>query len=77
MNIKVELLKNHITDFINYHVEDFDIDASQIANTTAILILSEIHKVIKNEDYSDFEAIEEIVSIFEKHNIDFGSRHDF
>ena len=77
MNIKVELLKNYISDFINFKIEDFEIDASQIADTTAIQMLSEIQKVIKNDDYSDFEAIEEIVCIFEKYNIDFGFRHDF
>ena len=77
MNIKVELLKDYISDFIKYQVKDFEIDASLIADTTAIKILSEIQKVIKNEEYSDFDAIEEIVCIFEKYNIDFGSRHDF
>ncbi len=77
MNIKVELLKDYISDFIKYQVEDFDIDASQIADTTAIKMLSEIQKVIKNVEYSDFDAIEEIVCIFEKYNIDFGFRHDF
>ena len=40
-------------------------------------MLYEIQNVIKNEDYSDFEAIEQIVCIFEKYNIDFGVRHDF
>ena len=77
MNIKVELLKNHIADFIQNKIEDFEIDASQIADTTAIQMLSEIQKVIKNEAYSDFEAIEEIVCIFEKYDIDFGNCHDF
>ncbi len=77
MNIKVELLKNYISDFINFKIEDFEIDASQIVDTTAIQMLSEIQKVIKNDDYSDFEAIEEIVYIFEKYNIDFGTCHDF
>ncbi|MBR4031022.1 MAG: hypothetical protein IKJ06_06490 [Clostridia bacterium] len=77
MNIKVELLKNYIADFINYRIEDFDIDASQIADTTAIKALSEIQKVIKNESYTDFEVVEEIILIFEKYKIDAGSCHDF
>ena len=77
MNIKLELLKNHISDFINSNLKDFEIDASKIADTTAIQVLSEIQNVIRNEGYSDFEAIEEIVCIFEKYNIDFGFRHDF
>ena len=36
MNIKVELLKNYISDFINFKLEDFEIDASHIADSTAI-----------------------------------------
>lgn len=77
MNIKLELLRNHIADFINRKIEDFEIDTSQIADTTAIQIITEIQKIIKNESLSDFEAIEEIVSTFEKYNIDSGFRHDF
>ena len=77
MKVKLELLRNCITDIINSKIEDFEIDASKIADTTAIQALNEIQKVIKDEDYSDFEAIEEIVCIFEKYNIDAGFRHDF
>ncbi len=77
MNIKVELLRNYISDFINSKLEDFEIDASQIADTTAIQILSEIQRVIKDECYSDFETVEQIVCIFDKYNIDSGFRHDF
>ena len=77
MNIKLEILKEHITDFIKYRLEDFEIDASQIADTTATKMLAEIQRVIKDESYSDFDAIEEIVCIFEKYNISAGVRHDF
>ena len=77
MNIKLELLRDYIDDFIKQRIEDFDIDASKIANTKAIQMLSEIQKVLKKEEYSDFDAMEKIVLIFEKNNIDFGSRHDF
>ena len=77
MNIKLELLKSYISDYINSNLEDFEMDASQISDTIAIQILTEIQKVIKNEKYSDSEAIEEIVCIFEKYRIDFGFRHNF
>ena len=76
MNIKLELLKDYMMDFIKYKIDDLEIDASKIADTTAVRMLSEIQNVIKNETNSDFEAIEEIVCIFEKYNVDFGSRHD-
>ena len=60
-----------------FDAEDFEIDASKIADTTAIQMLREIQKVIHNEKYSDFDAIEEIVCIFERYEIDAGFRHDF
>ncbi len=36
MNVKVELLRNCIFDFIKSKIEDFEIDVSQIVDTTAI-----------------------------------------
>ncbi|MBQ5746816.1 MAG: hypothetical protein IIV81_02640 [Clostridia bacterium] len=77
MNTKAELLKKHLTDCINLTSIDLEIDESKIADTTAIQMLSEIKNVIINTDYSDFEIVEEIVCIFEKYGIDFGTRHDF
>ena len=77
MNVKVELLKRYISNFIECKIEDFEIDASKIADTTAAQILGEIQAVIKDEDISDFDAIEEIVCIFEKYKISAGCRHDF
>ena len=40
-------------------------------------MIAEIQEVITDEKYSDFDAIEAIVCIFEKYNIDAGNRHDF
>ena len=77
MDIKLELLRNHISDLVKNHIEDFEIDASKIADTTATRMLSEVQEVVQNCEYSDFDAMEKIVCIFEKYNMDFGSRHDF
>ncbi|MBR5527955.1 MAG: hypothetical protein IKV97_03050 [Clostridia bacterium] len=77
MNIKLELLRRHLCDVIRWRIKDLDIDASQIADTTAINALAEIQKVIQDESYTDFMAVEEIVRIFEKYEIDAGVRHDF
>ena len=77
MNIKLELLRKYVSDFVKYKIEDFEIDASQIADSTAIAILAEIQKIIQDESYSDFDAVEEIVCIFEKYGIDASARHDF
>lgn len=77
MNIKLELLKGYISDIIDSKLDDLEINACEIADTVAINMLSEIQNIIKDEKHSDFEAIEQIVSVFEKHRIDFGARHDF
>lgn len=77
MNIKLELLKRYIADYVNNYLDDFEINESQIADTVAIKMMSEIQNIIRNESYSDFEAVEEIVCIFEKYGVDFGSCHDF
>jgi len=77
MNIKHELIQNHINDIIKIIMEDINPEISKIADTTAITILDEIKSVICNKELSDFDAIEEIVQIFEKNNIDCGCRHDF
>jgi len=77
MNIKLELLKSYIKDYINNNLQDFEIDASEIADSKAINILAEIQNIIRNENYSDFDVVEKIVCIFEKYGIDAGFRHDF
>ncbi|MBQ8836874.1 MAG: hypothetical protein IJ002_05130 [Clostridia bacterium] len=77
MNIKLELLKDHITYFINSRLDDFDIDANEIADSVAISILTEIQKVIKDSENTDFDVVEAIVTLFEAQGIDCGGRHDF
>lgn len=77
MNIKTELLKNYIIDYINSNIQDFEIDANTIIDTSATNMIFEIQQIIKNDSYSDFEIVEKIVSVFEKYNVDFGSCHDF
>lgn len=77
MNIKLELLKGFISDIIMQRLEDINIDADKIADTTAINALAEIQNVIQNEAISDFDTVEQIVCIFEKYKINAGIRHDF
>lgn len=77
MTIRTELLKRHISDYVNYHIEDFEINADEIVNSTAIKLLFEIQKIIQNDKYSDFEMVEKITCLFEKYNIDGGACHDF
>ena len=77
MNLKLELLQNHICDLIKTTINDSIIDPSKIADTTAISILDEIKSIVCNDDLSDFDALEEIICILENHNIYCGGRHDF
>ncbi|MBQ2897885.1 MAG: hypothetical protein IJE46_06165 [Clostridia bacterium] len=77
MDIKVELLKNYVSDYINQHITDFVIDANKVADSTAIKILKQISDILKNDAYDDIDMVEEIVRIFEKYGIDTGSCHDY
>ncbi|MCH5210602.1 MAG: hypothetical protein J1F01_06510 [Oscillospiraceae bacterium] len=86
MKLKYELLANAVSEAIREKIKmyaefdglnEFNIDVNEIADSTAIKALSEIQNVIQNDNNSDFDAIEEIVNIFEKYHISAGSRHDF
>ncbi len=86
MKLKYELLENAIAEGICQKIrmytkfdslDELDIDVNEIANTTAIKALSEIQKIVQNDDISDFDAMEQIVCVFEKYKISAGPRHDF
>ena len=77
MNIKLELVQNAVFDAIKERLQNAEIDADEIADTNAIKALSEIRDIIGNDEISDFEAVEEIVLVFEKYGITAGGRHDF
>lgn len=77
MNIKLELLTNAISELVVQRLDTISIDADEIADTVAITMLTEIQKIIKNDEISDFDAIEKIVILFEKYGVDAGIRHDF
>lgn len=77
MDIKLELISNEIVEIVRRRLENIEIDANQIAQTTAIAAINEIKQYIQNDEVSDFEVVEQIVLIFEKYHISAGSRHDF
>ena len=77
MDIKLELLSNAISELVMQRLDAIGIDADKIADTVAIAMLSEIQKIIQNDEISDFDAIEKIVVLFEKYGVDAGVRHDF
>ena len=78
MNKKIELIKDEIGDILTKHLRD--VSASD--DTIATKALKEIQEVLKDGNIvdgnkNDFEIVEEIVSIFEKYDIDSGGCHDF
>ena len=77
MNTKLELIQSHITEMVAKLLKDNIVDYNTIADTNAIIALDRIKKIIADDSLSDFDAIEEIVCILEKNNIDCGGRHDF
>ncbi len=77
MDIKLQLLRAYVSDFVKDRLDDLVVDANEIANTVAIDALSEIQKIIQDDTCSDFDAVEKIVCVFEKYSISAGSRHNF
>ncbi len=83
MSMKKELV---VEALITMMEEQFDryleLDETQMADTVAIRVLSEIQDVLqtKSDFYdpnNDFEIVEEIVKIFYKYNLNPGPCHDF
>ena len=52
-------------------------DYLKLVQDHAVRVLEEIVTVVRTPDLNDFEVVEEIVRILEKHNISAGSCHDF
>lgn len=77
MNLEIELLGNVLSEAIKQYLLNSNINYDVIADTVSIKVLSEIQQILKNDCISDFDAIEQIICVFEKYNLDFGSRHDF
>ena len=75
MNIKLELLKNSIHDMIDRRLTDIVINADKIADSAAIMALSEIQSILAS-GLDDFKTVDEIVCVFEKYNLDAGGCHE-
>ena len=65
MNIKLELIREHIASKVVHQIEDLDIDINRIANTKAIAMLGEIQAILQNEKMSDSEMLCAIDEIFD------------
>ncbi len=78
MDVKLDIFAGAISDAINNTIRYIHIDADEIVNSVALIVLEEIAQVIRNtEIIDDFYVVEKIVCIFEKYNIKIGVSHDF
>jgi len=77
MDISLELLSSTLADYIQEQLVMKNFNAKKIVDTKSTQILQEIQNILAKEELSDFEIVEEIVCIFEKHNISAGGCHDF
>ena len=85
-NLTREIVARAIADAVVQLFEMREIDFSDVINNEGAAIANEIHKVLNKygfedgivtDENADFNAIEEIVSIYEKHGYSGGSIHDF
>ena len=77
MDIRLELLSGNIAEKVCRNLDQISINVDSIIESNAVKMLSEIQTILGKDELSDFCAIEEIVCVFEKYNVDFGGRHDF
>ncbi len=77
MSVSLDLLANGLCDFIKEELTFKKFNAKKVVNTKAVKILQEIQDVLACDTKTDFEMVEEIVCIFEKHGISAEGCHDF
>ena len=77
MNIKLELIQNHLSDCLSEAFKMNVIDVDEIADSSAINILDKIKQIINDDSLTNFGAIEKIVCVLEENNISCGTRHNF
>ncbi|MBQ7794316.1 MAG: hypothetical protein IJ366_07350 [Clostridia bacterium] len=77
MNIKMELFAKVITEAIIFKLNYSDIDLEKEIDSKAVTVLEQIQAVLNKTGVSDFDIVEEIVTIFEDNGLDSGSCHDF
>ena len=80
-----EIIAKAVGDAVADVLEYKAIDFPEIVKDKCVVIANEIHNILEKYGYteegkpvgSDFEAIEEIVSVFEKHGYSCSNIHDF
>lgn len=74
MKVSLQLFANLVAE----KIKDFEVEVHpDEVEMRATLILEEISEVVRDDELSDFDAMEKIVQIFEKYKVSAGVRHDF
>ena len=77
MSIIIELNSDEVAKIVMKQIENGDINIKELSDCRSAEVLGHICDIIRNDNLSDFEMVEEIVSILEENNIDCGGCHDF
>lgn len=72
-----ELLYQELGRFIIEQFQETKFYYEEVIQQKSVQALAQIRAVIQDETYSDFDAVEEIVCIFEQYGISAEDRHDF
>jgi len=78
----MELLKDILVNIlmkeeVNIIFPNLRLSVAEMIETESFKALQKIKAVVEDDDLSDFDCMEQIISIFEEIESDGGSRHDF
>ncbi len=77
MNLAKELYCHQLGYYMYLYCQEIRDSINDRIEGTALKALDEIRTVVRNTALSDFEIVDEIVTILGKYGIDTGGQHDF
>ncbi len=77
MNLHKELYCHQLGYYMYLYCKEIKDSINDKLEGTALKALDEIRTVIRNTAMSDFEIVDEIVTILNKYGISTGGQHDF
>ncbi len=75
-DLRLDLMADSLAQMIGSYLRYSTFDVNTLINSTAVQVLTEIHEVLEQPDLPDFEAVDMIVCIFNKYNLDSGRIHE-
>lgn len=78
MDIYKDMLCKALGEFVYDLIhENLQLDYNHAINSMAVQALDKIRAILQNDALSDFQCVEEILSVIEGLGSDGGNRHDF